>query len=204
MHSWVDCHHAGEKPRAVRAAVAALRPRCALLFLADDAPLKRAVAELRDLGLDAEMLHEAMGFGADAGADAGGGGALDGYAALRASLRDRPAGALADGAPPDDAAPLDAASHAGCRLLVSTQGSARGLDLAQVDCVLLYALPDAADAYLHLAGRTGRQGRAGHVISLLTPDEAGGLGRITRQLGLSIKPHAKIALELDGARRATP
>ena len=66
--------------------------------------------------------------------------------------------------------------------------------------MLLYSLPDAADSYLHLAGRTGRQGRHGHVVSLLAPHEAGGLGRITRQLGLSIKPHASIALRVDEAR----
>ena len=67
---------------------------------------------------------------------------------------------------------------------------------------MLYELPDSADSYLHLAGRTGRQGRKGSVVSLLTTDESRDLGRITRQLGLSIKQHAEIALRLDEARSA--
>ena len=41
---------------------------------------------------------------------------------------------------------------------------------------------------MHLAGRTGRQGRDGAVVSLLTPEQEPALGTITRQLGLSIKP----------------
>ena len=63
--------------------------------------------------------------------------------------------------------------------------------------MLLYSLPRAADQYLHAAGRTGRQGRVGAVVSLLTPDQANELGRITRQLGISIKQNAEIALAMD-------
>jgi len=87
-------------------------------------------------------------------------------------------------------------------VLVSTENSARGLDLAGVDCVLLYTLPSAADQYLHLAGRTGRQGRSGEVVSLLSPHETGPLGTITRQLGVSIKQNANVALALAESRGA--
>jgi len=90
----------------------------------------------------------------------------------------------------------------GPRVLVSTMSSARGLDLCEVDCVLLYDLPSAADQYLHLAGRTGRQGRAGQVISLLAPHQEGMLGTITRQLGVSIKQNSELALALDAVREA--
>ena len=83
---------------------------------------------------------------------------------------------------------------------MSTESSARGLDLLGVDCVLLYTLPAAADQYLHLAGRTGRQGRTGSVISLLSPHETGPLGTIARQLGISVKQNADIALVLSEAR----
>ena len=76
------------------------------------------------------------------------------------------------------------------KILVSTFGSARGLDLAAVDCVVLYSLPSSADLYLHVSGRTGRQGRSGHVLALLTADEQPKLGVITRQLGISFKPMA--------------
>ena len=159
-----------------------------LVFLADDAPLRATVTALREAGLDATMLHEAMGLDSDTDAGAGGGELnADGYSALRASLTG------------DD----DGDEGSGCRLLVSTESSARGLDLGSgVECVLLYSLPQSADSYLHLAGRTGRQGRRGSVVSLLGTDESGDVGRITRQLGLSIKQDAAIALALDDARRA--
>ena len=177
-HSWVACDHDGEKPDAVAAALSEVRPRCALLFLDDDAPLRTTVSELRERGLDAQMLHEALGFDGNEGKD---GPRPAGYDALRSSLAakgDEPGEALA------------------CRLLVSTANSARGLDLAEVDCVLLYSLPTSADQYLHLAGRTGRQGRDGTVISLLSPHESGDVGKITRQLGISIKQNVEIAMAL--------
>jgi superfamily II DNA/RNA helicase len=80
-------------------------------------------------------------------------------------------------------------------VLVSSIGSARGLDLGgEVECVVLSSLPDAADTYLHLAGRTGRCGRQGRVVTLLAPEERGSLGKITRQLGVSIRGDADLAL----------
>ena len=39
-------------------------------------------------------------------------------------------------------------------------------------------------------------------MSLLAPDEAGQLGTVTRQLGLSIKQNAQIALGLASKREA--
>jgi superfamily II DNA/RNA helicase len=82
-------------------------------------------------------------------------------------------------------------------VLVSSFGSARGLDLGgEVECVLLSSLPDAADTYLHLAGRTGRCGRQGRVLTLLAPEERGQLGKITRQLGVSIRGDADLALSV--------
>ena len=133
-----------------------------------------------------------MGFGADGGGSDVGAVTTSGsgYESLRASLTESTT----------DAAVAAAAPTAGCRVLVSTESSARGLDLAAVDCVMLYALPQAADQYLHLAGRTGRQGRDGAVVSLLAPHETGPLGTITRQLGISVKQNPQIALALADAR----
>lgn len=98
-----------------------------------------------------------------------------------------------------DAAPAAVAAPP-CRaplVLVSSFGSARGLDLGgEVECVVLSALPDSADTYLHLAGRTGRCGRQGRVVTLLAPEERGQLGKITRQLGVSIRGDADLALSV--------
>ena len=80
------------------------------------------------------------------------------------------------------------------RVIVSTAESARGLDVPMVDCVILYGLPDSADSYVHLAGRTGRCDRKGVVVSLLMPEEISQIGTFTRQLGVSFK-----ALEIAAA-----
>jgi superfamily II DNA/RNA helicase len=52
-------------------------------------------------------------------------------------------------------------------VLVASDLAARGLDLPGVDLVVNYSLPDGSAAYLHRAGRTGRAGRPGTVLSLV-------------------------------------
>jgi hypothetical protein len=63
-------------------------------------------------------------------------------------------------------------------LLVCTPASARGLDLPDLTHVFILGIPDGpsggkrnADTYLHLAGRVGRFGRAGKVITIVEKDE---------------------------------
>lgn len=52
-------------------------------------------------------------------------------------------------------------------VLIASDLAARGLDLPGVDAVVNYSLPKGTAAYLHRAGRTGRAGRPGVVVSLL-------------------------------------
>jgi ATP-dependent RNA helicase DeaD len=52
-------------------------------------------------------------------------------------------------------------------VLVASDLAARGLDLPGVDLVVHYSLPKGTAAYLHRAGRTGRAGRPGVVLSLV-------------------------------------
>ena len=54
-------------------------------------------------------------------------------------------------------------------LLTSDLGS-RGLDVARLPAVVNYDPPTSAAQYVHRAGRTGRQGAAGLVVSLLRRD----------------------------------
>lgn len=61
---------------------------------------------------------------------------------------------------------------------------ARGLDLPGIETVVLLAPPSSAAGYTHLAGRTGRNGQTGRVITLVRPREAPKLVTIAERLGL--------------------
>ena len=58
-------------------------------------------------------------------------------------------------------------------LLVATDVAARGLDIDDVSHVINYDFPQDAEDYVHRIGRTGRAGKTGIAITLLTPRERG-------------------------------
>jgi ATP-dependent RNA helicase DeaD len=58
-------------------------------------------------------------------------------------------------------------------VLVATDLVARGLDLPGVELVVNYSLPEGPAPYLHRAGRTGRAGKAGVVVTLLIEQQQG-------------------------------
>ena len=53
------------------------------------------------------------------------------------------------------------------RVLVATDGAARGLDIDDVDAVFNYDVPDEIEYYIHRIGRTGRAKRHGVAYSLV-------------------------------------
>ena len=57
------------------------------------------------------------------------------------------------------------------KVLVATDVAARGLDVDDISHVFNYDLPDEAEVYVHRVGRTGRAGKTGLAISLVTPRE---------------------------------
>lgn len=66
------------------------------------------------------------------------------------------------------------------RILIGTDVVARGVDIPDVSHVINYDLPGKGEDYVHRIGRTGRAGRKGVAISLVTPDEMWQLEDIQR------------------------
>merc|ERR1712010_254522 len=54
------------------------------------------------------------------------------------------------------------------RVLISTDLLARGIDVQQVSLVINYDLPSNLENYLHRIGRSGRFGRKGVAINMVT------------------------------------
>jgi ATP-dependent RNA helicase DeaD len=57
------------------------------------------------------------------------------------------------------------------KVLVATDVAARGLDVDDISHVFNFDLPDSEEVYVHRIGRTGRAGKSGIAISLVTPGE---------------------------------
>jgi len=55
------------------------------------------------------------------------------------------------------------------KVLVATDVAARGLDIDDISHVFNYHLPDDAEVYIHRIGRTGRAGKTGIAITLISP-----------------------------------
>jgi len=57
------------------------------------------------------------------------------------------------------------------QLIIATDVAARGIDVQGVTHVINYELPDDTEVYTHRSGRTGRAGKSGISISIVTPKE---------------------------------
>ncbi|MEI7802392.1 MAG: DEAD/DEAH box helicase [Bacteroidota bacterium] len=58
------------------------------------------------------------------------------------------------------------------QLLIATDVAARGIDVKDITHVINYELPDEAEVYTHRSGRTGRAGKTGICLSIITKREA--------------------------------
>ena len=54
------------------------------------------------------------------------------------------------------------------KLLVSTNLTARGIDVPTVENVINYDIPESVEEYVHRIGRTARMGRPGTAITFLS------------------------------------
>ena len=57
------------------------------------------------------------------------------------------------------------------KVLVATDVSARGIDIAGVEYVVNYDLPEQPENYVHRVGRTGRGNKRGLAVSFCSPEE---------------------------------
>ena len=73
------------------------------------------------------------------------------------------------------------------KILIATDVSARGIDIANVDFVVNYDLPDKAENYVHRVGRTGRGTQKGFAVSFCSPEEKPMLDEIQEFLGKPIE-----------------
>ncbi len=74
-----------------------------------------------------------------------------------------------------------------CSVLVASDVAARGLDIKDLAAVINYELPHDLDTYLHRIGRTGRAGRGGLVLSLVTPREMTRALALEKQQGAALR-----------------
>jgi ATP-dependent RNA helicase RhlE len=68
--------------------------------------------------------------------------------------------------------------------LVATDVAARGIDVERISHVINFDPPADSETYVHRIGRTGRAGRKGIGITLLSPDQHGDVTKLAGQLGL--------------------
>lgn len=66
------------------------------------------------------------------------------------------------------------------QMLVATDVAARGIDVNNVTHVINYNLPEEAENYTHRSGRTGRAGKSGIAIAIVTPREVNKIRDIER------------------------
>ncbi len=64
------------------------------------------------------------------------------------------------------------------QILVATDVAARGIDVTDLSHVVNYHLPYESESYVHRIGRTGRAGKQGTAISLVSPSERRLLGNV--------------------------
>lgn len=85
-------------------------------------------------------------------------------------------------------------------VLVATDVAARGLDVERIGLVVNYDPPQDAHIYTHRIGRTGRAGRDGQSVLLLTPKEVGKQKKLSGSTATEISqmpiPTAEVVMQV--------
>ena len=81
---------------------------------------------------------------------------------------------------------IDEFRNGNCRILLATDMASRGLDVPEISHVIMFDSPATAESYLHRAGRTGRMGRPGSVITIIRNEELFQIHRVGNYLSVNI------------------
>ena len=73
------------------------------------------------------------------------------------------------------------------RFMVATDIAARGIDISDLSHVVNYSLPEDPASYLHRVGRTGRIGKKGTALSLVSGSELVTLSALERKYGIQFE-----------------
>ncbi|ODV78047.1 DEAD-domain-containing protein [Suhomyces tanzawaensis NRRL Y-17324] len=82
-------------------------------------------------------------------------------------------------------------------VLIASDVAARGLDIPNIDHVVHYHLPKAADVYIHRSGRTARAGNEGVSVMFCSPQEASGPLKKLRRLVATSSKNTRLNIHSD-------
>ena len=99
---------------------------------------------------------------------------------------------------------LDAFKSGIINVLVATDVAARGLDIDDLPYVINYELPHVPEDYVHRIGRTGRAGKQGNAISLVTASEVVYLVDIEKLIKRPIEQVEVLGFEPDDSYEYPP
>ena len=85
--------------------------------------------------------------------------------------------------------------------MVATDIAARGLDIAHIEHVVNYDLPQCPEDYIHRIGRTARAGASGCAVNLLTPRDGKQWKEIYKLINPANQNHAD-ELSFDASQEA--
>jgi ATP-dependent RNA helicase DeaD len=80
------------------------------------------------------------------------------------------------------------------RHLVTTDVASRGIDIEDLSHVFIFSTPDSPEQYIHRAGRTGRVGKSGRAISLVSAHDLMNFNRLVKRYHVEV---AELAVPSD-------
>lgn len=92
-------------------------------------------------------------------------------------------------------------------VLIATDVSARGIDIADIEYVINYDMPEVAENYVHRVGRTGRANKRGQAVSFCSQEEKSLLEQIEKLLDKQVarldisKKEYNYTLEMAGTKK---